>query len=89
MVKASELKNKEEAKVAMIELVNIDTPLDERDPLHYDQDMTGSTPFPYQKTRAGALQSRKMPWDYERHQSIWALFGGVSGLIALTAKIAK
>lgn len=89
MVEATELKNKEQAKVAMIELVNLDTDLDERNPEHYDHDMTGSREYPYVKTMSGALQSRKMPWDYERHQSVWALVGGVSGLIALTAKIVK
>lgn len=89
MVDSVELTNKEQAKVAMIELVNMDTPLDERNPQHYDHDMTGGVTFPYQKTRAGALQSRNMPWDYEKYQSRWAILGGISGLLALTARIAK
>lgn len=89
MVKASELTNKEQAKVAMIELVNLETPLDERVPLHYDHDMSGCITYPYMKTRSGALQSRDMPWDYEKYQSRWAMAGGISALIALTAKIAK
>jgi hypothetical protein len=89
MVEASELQNKEQARVALIELVNLDTPLDERNTRHYDVDMTGSEEFPYKKTMSGALQSRKMPWDYERHQSRWALTGGLAGFLALTMKVVK
>lgn len=89
MVEASELLNKDQAKVALIELVELDSVLDERNTHHYVQDMTGSAEFPYKKTRAGALQSRMMPWDYERQQSRWALFGGVTGVLALTMKIVK
>ena len=89
MINACELKNKKQAKVAVIELCDLDTPLDERNTYHYDLEMTGSTPFPYRKTRAGALQSKKMVWDYETHQRRWALVGGLSGLLALTAKVAK
>lgn len=89
MVDAVELKNKKQAKVAIIELVNLNTPLDEKNTLHYDLDMTGTQTFPYVKTRAGALQGKQMPWHYDSKQSTWALVGGISGLIALTSKIVK
>jgi len=42
MVDAVELTNKKQAKVAIIELVRLDTPLDERNVQHYDLDMTGT-----------------------------------------------
>lgn len=65
MIDAVELQNKDQAKVAIIELVNLDTPLDEKNTHHYDLDMTGTQSYPYRRTRAGALQSRVMPWHYE------------------------
>ena len=89
MVDATEITNKKEAKVAIIELVNLDTPLDEKNTHHLDLDMTGNATYPYIKTRAGALQGRNMPWHYESKQSLWALVGGVSGLIAATAKVIR
>ena len=89
MVDAVELTNKKQAKVAIIELVNLHTPLDEKNVQHYDLDMTGTQTYPYRKTMAGALQSQVMPWHYEKRQSLWALVGGVSGLIAATAKVVR
>lgn len=89
MVDAVELNNKKQAKVAIIERCNLDTPLDEKNTQHYDLDMTGTQTYPYAKTRAGALQSQVMPWHYEKRQSVWALVGGVSGLIALTSKVIR
>lgn len=89
MVDAVELTNKKQAKVAIIELVNLDTPLDEKNVQHWDLDMTGTQTYPYRRTRSGALQSQVMPWHYEKRQSIWALVGGVSGLIAATSKVIR
>jgi hypothetical protein len=89
MVDAVELTNKTQAKVAIIELVNLDTPLDERNTHHLNLDMTGTNTYPYIKTRAGALQGPSMPWHYESKQSLWALVGGVSGLIAATSKVIR
>lgn len=89
MVDAVELTNKAQAKVAIIEVCDLDTPLDEKNVQHWDLDMTGTQAFPYRRTRAGALQSQVMPWHYERRQSLWALFGGVTGLIALTSKVIR
>lgn len=89
MVDAVELTNKKQAKVAIIELVDLNTPLDEKNVKHYDLDMTGTQTYPYTKTRAGALQGRNMPWHYESRQSVWALVGGVSGVIALTSKVIR
>lgn len=88
-VRATDITNVDQAKVACIEEVNLDTPLDEKHPRHYDIDMTITKRWPYLKTRAGALQGKAMPWDYERKQGWLAAIGGVSGLIALTSKIVK
>ena len=89
MAKASELKNYDKAKLAVIERVNLNTPLDEKNTEHYDLDMTGSTPYPYSKTRAGALQSKVMPWHYEKRQTMWSLTGGLAAFIALASKVVR
>lgn len=88
-VRATDITNVDQAKVACIEEVNLDTPLDEKHPRHYDIEMTSTRRWPYLKTRAGALQGKVMPWDYERKQGWLAAIGGVSGLIALTSKIVR
>jgi len=89
MVRGIGLNNPEQAKVAILEKVNLDTPLDEKHPIHYDTEMTTISEWPYQKTRSGALQGKLMPWDYETRQKWLASIGGVSGLVALTAKIIR
>lgn len=86
MAKASGLRNQLSAGVAAIELVNFNTPNDERDPRHFDIDATASAAYPYRKTRSGALQSHTMPWDYTRKQQIWAGVGLFTGLLGLVCK---
>ena len=54
-VRATDITNVDQAKVACIEEVNLDTPLDEKHPRHYDIEMTSTRRWPYLKTRAGAL----------------------------------
>lgn len=54
-VRATDLTNVDQAKVACLEEVNMDTPLDEKHPRHYDLEMTSTKVFPYTKTRSGAL----------------------------------
>ena len=88
MVDAANLKNNKQAKVAVIERVLLDTPLDERHTEHYETGgMTGSTDLPYIKTRAGALQCKKMPWDYDREQSMYAAIAGISSVLAFLMKV--
>lgn len=87
MVKASGLRNQQSASVAAIELVNLNTPNDERDPRHYDIDLTTSAAYPYRKTRSGALQSHTMPWDYRRKQQVWGGVGLFSALLGLACKV--
>ena len=88
MVDACELTNKKQAKVAVIELVDLDTPLDERHTEHYQTGgMTGSEDLPYIKTRAGALQGRKMPWDYDREQTMYAGIGALASIAALLMRV--
>lgn len=88
-VRGVQLQNADQAKVAMIDLVNLDSPMDEKHPRHYELEMTSTTVWPYTKTLAGALQGKVAPWEYERQQGWLALVGGVSGLIALTSKIVR
>jgi hypothetical protein len=88
-VRATDLTNVDQAKVAIIEEVSLDTPLDEKHPRHYDQEMTSTPRFPITKTRAGALQGKVTPWEYQNRQGWLAMVGGISGLIAFTSKVVR
>ena len=68
MVKVCELKNPG-ANIALIESVSLDNPLDERNPKHYNVDCSFKTTYPYEKTRAGALQVKEMSWDFENKRN--------------------
>lgn len=87
MAEAAGFQNKKSARVAAIEMINLDTPNDERDARHYDINATASTAFPYLKTRSGALQSHTMPWDYRNRQFTWGSVGLISTLLGLACKI--
>lgn len=76
MVRATHIQNVDAAKVAILEVVDLDTPLDEKHPQHYVLEMTSTPEWPYPKTRAGALQGKLMPWDYERRQFQASFVGG-------------
>lgn len=88
MGKATGFKNQGAVGLAVIERVNLDTPLDERDPRHYDIPLDAHTLWPYIKTRAGALQSPMMPWDYRNRQYHWGLAGIFTAALALACKVA-
>ena len=88
MAKHSGLTNKDQVRVATIECVKLDTPLDEKDPRHYHgADMNKGEMWPYHKTMSGALQCSTMPWDHNRYQKGWGFAGTTSFIIALLAKI--
>ena len=63
MGKSSELLNRKEASVAVIERLAENGNLDERNPSRRGCDAQLSEPYPWAKTEAGALQLDKMPWD--------------------------
>jgi hypothetical protein len=87
MARATEFLNYDQCKVAAIELVNLNTPLDERDPRHYDITLGCEVSYPYVKTRAGALQAYMMPWDYRTRQLQFGAAGALSAFIALACKV--
>ena len=87
MAKATKFLNKEQVRVAMIERVNLNSPLDERHPRTYEgMDMSNMVEYPYMKTRAGALQCSEMPWDFAKKQKLWSAAGIFSTVVALGAK---
>ena len=53
-----------------------------------DRSLTAShsVDYPYMKTRAGALQLPKMPWDYNKEAKAYYAAGVISTTIGLIAK---
>lgn len=80
MAQNSEFENVKQAQVALLERVNLDSPLTEHSMEHYDHDASYTQDYPYKKTRAGALQLATMPWDHRRNKS----FYNALALISLT-----
>ena len=80
-------KNAENMKWAMVKQVNMDTPLDERNAMHVDKDMTCSAEYPYAATRAGALQCSVMPWDSDRRKRWYASLAALTTLLAVVPKV--
>lgn len=72
MTVASGLINQDQAKLATIELVNMSTPNDSRNPQHYDHSLTGHDRFPYMKTRAGAINTEQSPLVRRRWTNLYA-----------------
>ncbi len=89
LAKASGLKNQDVVSLAAIERVNLDTPNDEKNPRHYDIDLTATEQFPYVKTRSGALQNRMMPWDYQHRIDYLTFTAIASTLLGLACKVPK
>lgn len=85
MAEATGFKNANEAKWALIECANHNTVLDERLPKHYEVNLIGSEDYPFPKTRSGALQLRKMPWDLKGEQNFYLaagfVFSGLAGAL--------
>lgn len=84
MAENSEFVNVKEAKVALLERVNLDTPLDEHIMEHYDHDATYTQDYPYKKTQAGALQLATMPWVHNRNKFFYESLALVSLLGGFT-----
>lgn len=78
MVKASGLKNADSAKVALLEAVELDTPLDERQPKLFEMTLGVDEDYPYPKTLSGALHITPMPWTLNRERNNLILFGSLT-----------
>ena len=63
MGKSSELLNREEASVAVVERLAETGTFDERSSIRRENDSHFSVPYPWAKTESGALQLDRMPWD--------------------------
>jgi len=75
MAKTTEFKNQDLVKVAVIEAVNPESVLDERDMDLRELSCDYREDYPWMRTRSGALQLRQMPWDYQRKAATYADFG--------------
>lgn len=82
MAKNSNFENAEKAQVALLERVNLHTPLDERNMEHYDHDASYTQDYPHSKTKPGALQLYEMPWDHRKKAEV---YGTGSLVLALAA----
>lgn len=87
MAKSTEFKNYDQCKLAAIEVINLNTPNDERDPRHYDIDLPAAEGYPYKRTRSGFLQAHLMPWDYRSRQMEFGAAGTLTALLALACKV--
>ena len=65
MGKSSELLNREQASVAVLEQLHETGNYDERNSVRFGVDAASTAEYPWAKTEAGALQLYKMPWDYK------------------------
>jgi len=72
MAKASGFKNVDSVKLALLERVNLKTLNDERNPKHFEYSLAMMEDYPFEKTKAGALQLRHMPWDLQAHQNAYS-----------------
>lgn len=86
MAKASGLKNADTVKIALLERVNHKTALDERDPKHFEVNLIGSEDYPFEKTRAGALQLRHMPWELRAQRDGFFTLGFLSTALAIALR---
>ena len=88
MARATGFKNKHQVRVACLDRIDLNTPMDETHPRLYSGcDLSVEKDYPFEKTKSGALQCRSMPWQQTYYQKWWALWGCLSVFVALTAKV--
>lgn len=82
LAKSSELLNREQASVAVLEQLHETGNYDERDPVRFGVDSHFTAQYPWAKTEAGALQLQKMPWEYKndaKHYLVASVFSFLVG----------
>jgi hypothetical protein len=82
MGKSSELQNREQASVAVLEHLHETGNYDERDSVRLGVDSAFTAEYPWAKTEAGALQLYKMPWELRnesKHYLIASVFSFLVG----------
>lgn len=80
--KSSELGNKEQASVAVLEQLHETGNYDERDSVRLGTDSQFTSEYPWAKTESGALQLQTMPWTYRneaKHYLIASVFSFLVG----------
>lgn len=83
MANNSDFVNVGEAEVALLERVDSNSPLDERNMDHYDHDASYTQDYPHCKTMAGALQTDLPLWQLEKRLSYMRNMTFISGLLGL------
>lgn len=81
MGKSSELLNRREASVAVVERLAENGIYDERSPVRRGVDAHFTEPYPWAKTEAGALQLDKMPWHHRNDARNYLLASVFSFLV--------
>lgn len=82
LAKSSELLNRDQASVAVLERLHETGSFDERSGVRFGVDSHFTEEFPWAKTESGALQLQKMPWELRnesKHYLIASLFSFVVG----------
>lgn len=82
LARSSELLNREQASVAVLEQLHETGDYDERNSVRLGVDSQFTEEYPWAKTESGALQLAKMPWDYRndaKHYLIASLASFIVG----------
>jgi len=58
-----------------------------KNPKTFDKTLGEMEDYPYMKTRSGALQLAKMPWQLNEEKKSWISFGLVSTGLGLAFKL--
>lgn len=79
--KSSELNNRQQASVALLERLHETGNYDERNSVRFGVDSQFTEEYPWAKTESGALQLYKMPWDYRNESKRYLLASLFSFLV--------
>ncbi len=81
LAKSSELVNREQASVAVLERLHETGNYDERDSVRFGVDSHFTEQYPWAKTEAGALQLQKMPWELKNESKQYLIASLFSFLV--------
>jgi cytochrome oxidase assembly protein ShyY1 len=82
LAKSSELLNKEQASVAVLEQLHETGNFDERSSVRFGVDAHFTEQYPWAKTESGALQLATMPWEFRndsKHYLAASIFSFIVG----------
>ena len=81
LAKGSQLKNRKQAEVAVVERLYEVGDLDERRAKRYSNDCDFALTYPYYKTEAGAIQSGPTPWEFKNKSKAYFATGLISFVV--------